>query len=105
MSDQVEMQSLQKLVGMAIQPTSEVTASPLDPGVHATNDVGPSGDAVTSEVGWFAIPPGAITNIQTFTLNSVPKERAASEEVWVQPYDMELADTGKTVEIAIAYEQ
>jgi len=77
----------------------------VDEGDYATNDVGPSGDAVTASVGWIAIPPGAITNIQTFSMTSVPKKGAASEEVWIEPKDMELADAAQTVQLAIAYEQ
>merc|ERR1711978_129503 len=32
-------------------------------------------------------------------------EGAASEEVWIEPKEMDLADSGQTVEVAIAYEQ
>eukprot|EP00493_Phyllostaurus_siculus_P025737 UN26082 len=77
----------------------------VDEGDYATNDVGPSGDAVTASVGWIAIPAGAITNIQTFSMTSVPKKTAASEEVWIEPKEMDLADDGQYIQIAIAYEQ
>jgi len=76
----------------------------VDEGDYATNDVGPQGDAVSSGVGWIAIPSGAVSNIQTFSMSSAPKENAASEEVWIEPYEMDLTEEG-WVEVAIAYEQ
>merc|ERR1711953_1458374 len=77
----------------------------VDEGDYATNDVGPNGNAVTSGVGWIAIPSGAITNIQTFSLSSSHGDNAASEKVWIEPVTMELASEDTTVEVAIAYEQ
>jgi len=77
----------------------------VDEGDYATNDVGPSGDAVTASVGWISIPSGAITNIQTFSMQSAVKEGSASEEIWIEPAVMELASEDATIEIAIAYEQ
>jgi hypothetical protein len=38
-------------------------------------------------------------------MTSVPKKTAASEEVWIEPKDMDLADDGQYIQVAIAYEQ
>jgi len=77
----------------------------VDEGDYAAGTVGPSGDAVTSKVGWIAISPGTINNIQTFTMQSAPKEGKASEEVWIEPVDMDLAGEDSQIEIAVAFEQ
>merc|ERR1712110_882578 len=77
----------------------------VDEGDYAENDVGPSGDAVTSSIGWINIPSGAVNTIQTFSMQTAPKEGSASEEVWIEPVEMELASAEETVEIAVAYEQ
>lgn len=78
----------------------------VDEGDYATGDVGPNGDAVVSSTGWIDIPPGAITNIQTFSMQSAPKEGSASEEVWIEPVTMDdvLAEE-QSITIAVAYEQ
>merc|ERR1712109_280707 len=63
------------------------------------------GDNVVTNVGWISVPPNTVSNIQTFSMQSEPKKGAASEEVWIEPVDMELADDADQIEIAIAFEQ
>lgn len=79
----------------------------VDEGAFATGDVGPGGAAVTSDVGWINIPSGAVTNIQSFTMQSSTKKGAASEEVWIEPVDMgeALAEETTQIEVAVAFEQ
>eukprot|EP00492_Amphilonche_elongata_P005305 TRINITY_DN71_c0_g1_i19.p1 TRINITY_DN71_c0_g1~~TRINITY_DN71_c0_g1_i19.p1 ORF type:complete len:103 (-),score=22.15 TRINITY_DN71_c0_g1_i19:328-636(-) len=80
--------------------------SPLvDKGDFAAGDVGPKGDSITSQTGWVAIPPGAVTNIVSFSMISEPQKGAASEQVWIEPVDMKLANTDSSVEFALRYEQ
>jgi len=77
----------------------------VDEGAYASGDVGPNGDNVVTNVGWISVPPNTVSNIQTFSMQSEPKTGAASEEVWIEPVDMELADDADQIEIAIAFEQ
>merc|ERR1719216_533874 len=52
--------------------------------------------------------PSHLTPSATFRpsqCNLNPKKGAASEEVWIEPVDMELADDADQIEIAIAFEQ
>jgi len=77
----------------------------VDKGDFATGDVGPKGDSITSQTGWVAIPPGAVTNIVSFSMISEPQKGAASEQVWIEPVDMKLANTDSSVEFALRYEQ
>merc|ERR1712156_1082221 len=77
----------------------------VDEGAYSSGDVGPNGDNVVTNVGWISVPPNTVSNIQTFSMQSEPKTGAASEEVWIEPVDMELADDADQIEIAIAFEQ
>jgi len=77
----------------------------VDEGDYAAGDVGPSGDAVVASSGWISIPPNAVSNIQSFSLQSAPKEGAASEEVWIEPVDIDFSDSSYQMEVAVTYEQ
>merc|ERR1719499_398497 len=77
----------------------------VDEGAYASGDVGPNGDNVVTNVGWISVPPNTVNNIQTFSMQSEPKTGAASEEVWIEPVDMDLSGSDQQVEIAIAFEQ
>merc|ERR1712117_509182 len=77
----------------------------VDEGDYAAGDVGPSGDAVVASSGWISIPPNAISNIQSFSFQSAPKEGAASEEVWIEPVDIDFSDSSYQMEVAVTYEQ
>jgi len=77
----------------------------VDKGAYAKGDVGPKGDAVVSSVGWINVPKGAVSNIQSFSMQSAPKKGAASEEVWIEPVDMELSSQDTQLEVAISFEQ
>merc|ERR1711953_519080 len=77
----------------------------VDEGAYASGDVGPNGDNVVTNVGWISVPPNTVSNIQTFSMQSEPKTGSASEEVWIEPVDMDLSGSDQQVEIAIAFEQ
>jgi hypothetical protein len=77
----------------------------VDEGDYAAGDVGPKGDAVVADNGWINIPPGAVPNIQTFSMQSAPKKGAASEEVWIEPVQIDFADENTQIEVAVTYEQ
>merc|ERR1712141_867033 len=77
----------------------------VDEGDYASGDVGPNGDNVVTNVGWISVPPNTVSNIQTFSMQSEPKKGAASEEVWIEPVEMDLTEDSDQIEIAIAFEQ
>jgi len=77
----------------------------VDEGDYAAGDVGPKGDAVVADNGWINIPPGAVPNIQTFSMQSAPKKGAASEEVWIEPVQIDFVDENTQIEVAVTYEQ
>jgi len=77
----------------------------VDEGAYASGDVGPNGDNVVTNVGWISVPPNTVSNIQTFSMQSEPKTGAASEEVWIEPVEMDLSEDSDQIEIAIAFEQ
>jgi len=77
----------------------------VDEGAYASGDVGPNGDNVVTNVGWISVPPNTVSNIQTFSMQSEPKKGAASEEVWIEPVEMDLTEESDQIEIAIAFEQ
>merc|ERR1719192_2697084 len=77
----------------------------VNEGDYADGDVSPSGGDVVADIGWISIPTGAITNIQTFSMQSAPREGAASEEVWIEPVEMDLSAEQPKVQLAVSYEQ
>merc|ERR550539_763717 len=78
----------------------------VDQGEYAENDVGPSGAAVDGGNGWIMIPAGSMTTIQTFKYQTEDTDEAVSDNVWVEPVNMNdfLVD-GQKVELGIQYEQ
>lgn len=78
----------------------------VDEGEYAETDVGPSGGTVDAGTGWIVIPTGSTNTIQTFKYTSESSSEAVSDNVLIEPMQMEefLAD-GQKVHVGISFEQ
>lgn len=84
----------------------------IDEGDYGQGEATPSGGAVTSDAAWIDIPPGAITQITTLTIESKPADEAkiVSDVYMIQPLEFETLaedENGNKAELefAIPYSQ